>query len=186
MLAPAGYTDRIASSADFEKDKTGSADVRWRTMKDGVRQTFEHPLGVGLGMNILQNKEEGKGWNGVHNVYLQISTELGIVPAILFIVLLWKLIRGMRRLRSLPESTGGKLALLAEATEGSLVAFAVAAMFHPVAYYFYFYIIAGIAVAVKDRAARLSQALDHPAVAIPISGNLRFSSRQPIRGWRPT
>ena len=45
-----------------------------------------------------------------------------------------------------------------------LLAFAVAGLFHPVAYYFYFYYLAGLAVAVQ-RAARLSWPTD--AVAGP-------------------
>jgi hypothetical protein len=36
------------------------------------------------------------------------------------------------------------------ALEISLVAFAVAAMFHPVGYHFYFYILAGLAVALRS------------------------------------
>jgi O-antigen ligase len=157
LVGPAGYSDRIVSSTDFSMDKTGSADARWTMMKEGVRQTYEHPLGVGLGMMALLNVEEGRGWMGVHNVYLEISTELGLIPGILFIVLLWKLIAGMRRIRSLPTALGGKLGLLAGATECSLVAFAVGAMFHPMAYNFYFYILAGIAVALKEMAGRLPQ-----------------------------
>ena len=38
---------------------------------------------------------------------------------------------------------------LAVATKVSLIGFAVAAMFHPVAYHFYFYIVAGFAIAIR-------------------------------------
>ena len=38
---------------------------------------------------------------------------------------------------------------LAQATRLSLVAFVVAAFFHPVAYHFYFYFLAGLAVAAR-------------------------------------
>jgi O-antigen ligase len=154
-IAPAGYTQRIVSSVDFSKDKTGSADARWETTKAGLRQTFEHPFGVGLGMNGLLNHDEGMGWSaGVHNVYLQISTELGIIPVILFIVLLLKLIVGMQRVKSL-SAVQESVALLAVMTECSLVGFSVAAFFAPVAYTFHFYIVAGIALAVKEMANRI-------------------------------
>ena len=45
-----------------------------------------------------------------------------------------------------------EIALLAQATEISLIGFAVAALFYPVAYNFYFYYIAGFAVAIKKAA----------------------------------
>jgi len=196
LMGPAGYSDRIATTADFSQDKTGSADARWTMMKEGVRQTFEHPLGVGLGMTQLQNVEDGMGWHagGIHNVFLQISIELGIIPGVLFIVLLWKLIAGMRRIRSLPAASGGKVALLAGATECSLVAFAVAGMFHPAAYTFYFYIIAGIAVALKEMAGRVSHDVDNAvATAIPLYRSTQFrpttrsKQDQPAQQtWRPT
>ena len=194
LVGPAGYSDRIASTADFSKDKTGSADQRWTLMKEGVRQTFEHPLGVGLGMMALLNVEEDLGWTGVHNTYLEISLELGIIPAILFIVLLVKIFAGMRRIRSLPQAAEGRLALLAEATEGSLVAFAVAAMFHAMAYNFYFYIIAGIAVALHQMASKLSQDVDNAvATTMPLYRSAQFRPTPPSKqdqgapeSWRPT
>jgi hypothetical protein len=42
------------------------------------------------------------------------------------------------------------LALLAAGVQVSLVAFAVAALFHPIAYQFYFFSIAGLAVALRN------------------------------------
>ena len=41
------------------------------------------------------------------------------------------------------------LFLLAEGIQVSLFAFAIAALFHPVAYHFYFYYIAGLALAAR-------------------------------------
>jgi hypothetical protein len=162
LVAPEGYSDRLVSSVDFSKDKTGSADARWEITKAGFYQTLAYPFGVGLGMTGLLNHEEGRGWSaGVHNVYLEISTELGIIPGVLFIVLLWKLIANLKRMRSLTARSANphQLALLAEATECSLVGFAVGGLFSPVAYQFYFYILAGIAVAIKE-VARLNSPLE--------------------------
>ena len=129
--------------------------MRWEMTKAGVRQTFEHPQGIGLGMNNLLNHEEGMHWDaGVHNVYLQISTELGLIPGVLFIVLLWKLIANTRRIRRVVEAKETDLNLFGEALGCSLIGFAVAGLFAPVAYHFYFYILAGMAVALKQIADR--------------------------------
>jgi putative inorganic carbon (HCO3(-)) transporter len=153
LIAPEGYSDRIVSSVDFSKDKTGSADARWETTKAGFFQTFERPFGVGLGMNGLLNHDEGRGWAaGVHNVYLQISTELGLIPGVLFIVLLWKLIINMKKIKRPHVPKQGQLASLAEAVECGLLAFAIGGWFAPVAYTFYIYILAGMAVATKEMA----------------------------------
>jgi hypothetical protein len=45
------------------------------------------------------------------------------------------------------------------AVEASLVAFAVSGMFHPSAYHFYFYIIAGLAVALGTPTQRTMEVL---------------------------
>ena len=154
-LAPEGYSDRLASTTDFSKDD-GSASARWQLMIIGLRQSIEHPFGVGLGMNDLIQFDQGLGWSEVHNVYLQISSELGIIPAVLFVILIWKLIVSMRKIKDADTKELGTYLVLARATQASLVAFAVAGMFHPVAYNFYFYIIAGIAVALNALSARFT------------------------------
>jgi hypothetical protein len=51
--------------------------------------------------------------------------------------------------RTAGEPSQRQLFALAEATQVSLVAFAVAGLFHPVAYYLYLYYVGGMAVAVK-------------------------------------
>src|SRR5437588_6862844 len=116
-------------------------------MEGTLRGLLDHPFGVGLNMNILYLYESGFGWNWVHNVYLQIASDLGVLPGLLFIVLLWKLTAAMRRISS-SQTSSANLGLVAWAVEGSLVAFAVAAMFSPVSYHFQFYIVAGLAVAI--------------------------------------
>src|SRR5438094_4887321 len=141
--------------------------MRQSGMEGALRGLLDHPLGVGLDMNGVYLHESNLGWTGVHNVYLQIGSELGIVPGILFVVLLWKLLATMRKSRL---SAPPNLTRLAWAVEGSLVAFAVGAMFLPVAYHFFFYINAGLAVAFKS---------------LPI-GSLESDHALSIRLGRPT
>jgi len=152
FLTPGGYSTRIISIVDSKQDKTGSGDERWRSMTAAAQRSLAHPLGSGLGMNGVAI--ESTGLAGVHNVYLEIACDLGLLAVFLFIRLLWKLYAGMRRLRL--SSPDRNISALAEAAEGSLLAFAVAAQFHPVSYHFYFYYLAGIAVAVFEMARRYS------------------------------
>ena len=103
-------------------------------------------------MNILAlNELRGASWKKVHNVYLEYATDLGVPGLILFLVVLAGCVRSaglvMRRTARTPPMRD--LFLLAEGIQVSLVAFAIAALFHPVAYHFYFYYMAGLALAAR-------------------------------------
>jgi len=148
LLAPGDYYDRIASITDSSKDYTGSRYARAEGMKASFYALAEHPLGVGLRMNNLLLKDLGLGWNNVHSVYLEYALDLGIIPGILFIVLVFRLIGSMRKIRS-DRVLNKNVVALAEATEVSLIAYAIGAIFLPVTYNFHFYYIAGMAVAIK-------------------------------------
>jgi O-antigen ligase len=115
---------------------------------------MEHPIvGAGIGMDILAlNQVRGPEWTEVHNVYLQYAVDLGLPGLILFLILFCGVFRTARssrwRTASVPELRN--LFLLNEGLEVSLIVFAVAGMFHPVAYHFYFYYIGGLALATRS------------------------------------
>jgi putative inorganic carbon (hco3(-)) transporter len=136
---PQNYETRVESIMDASKDKVGSASARL--------------AGIRAALDVI---EEGLYWAHVHNVYLQLAAEIGIPGAVVFIVLLWRLLKGLRqsqaRIKDNPAAQD--VALLTTACEISLVAFSVAALFHPVAYHFYFYYFAGFALALKRLAEK--------------------------------
>jgi len=150
-LLPDGYVARLGTIANIDADATGSAQGRWTDLKVAVGVVADHPLvGVGIGQDILaMNEQRGATWRRVHNAYLQYGVDLGIPGLLLFA---WLHVRCFRTARAVEQRAGGSpthhdLALLAVGVQVSLVAFAVAAMFHPIAYQFYFFTIAGLAVA---------------------------------------
>lgn len=152
-LLPASYVDRLGTITNIKADQTGSAQERWGDIKAAIDHVLTSPIiGAGVGMNILAlNEERGATWRAVHNVYLEYAVDLGIPGLVLFLLLLVGCIQnasfvqqGTARAPALRE-----LFCLAEGIQISLIAFAVAAPFHPVAYHFYFYYIAGLAVAIK-------------------------------------
>jgi len=150
LLIPAGYGERISTILDHAGE--GSAEDRLADMTRAVRVTIENPfVGVGLGQNILALEAAGGRWHFVHNVYLQISADLGIPALVVFLVLFGLLMRQVREIHAQPPSgvAGRQLAAMAEATEVSLWAYAVAGMFHPAAYQFYFFYLAGFASALN-------------------------------------
>src|SRR6266850_2093280 len=146
---PAGYMDRLSTITHIESDPTGSAQERRDDTLAALRLVSQSPIvGAGIGENILAlNEIRGASWKKVHNVYLEYATDLGVPGLILFLVVLVGSVRSagfvMRRTAWTPPLRD--LFLLAEGIQISLFVFAIAALFHPVAYHFYFYYMAGLA-----------------------------------------
>jgi O-antigen ligase len=151
LFLPGDYGNRLLSIFDMSKDRAGSSEVRWEDAGRTLHVIAANPLlGVGLGMNGLALNEEGSDWTQVHNVYLEIAAEIGIPGLVAFLALVIYLLRSLRaiRLRLGWNSPYRDTRALTGACETSLLAFCFAALFHPVAYHFYFYFVAGISTAV--------------------------------------
>jgi hypothetical protein len=85
-------------------------------------------------------------------VYLQYAVDLGVPGLVLFLWLFVALFRtaGRVRRRAVNDTAFREVGIVAGSVQAALVAFAVAAFFHPVAYQFYFFCIAGLALAVQN------------------------------------
>ncbi len=154
-LLPDGYLDRLGTITNISTDATGSAQGRWNDFTVAANVVARNPMiGVGIGQDVLAlNEQRGAAtWRSVHNVYLQYAVDLGLPGVLLFAWLHWRCFRGVRAVerRAMADPSLVRLVPLAAGVQGSLVAFAVAAMFHPIAYQFYFFTVAGIAVALVN------------------------------------
>jgi probable O-glycosylation ligase (exosortase A-associated) len=153
-LLPEGYTDRLSTITAIESDKTGSARGRWDDTKIAVGVMAANAVvGVGIGQDILaMNQERGATWRQIHNAYLQYGVDLGVLGLALFLWLYFRCYRSARAVERQAAADPAKRPLmhLAAGVQVSLVAFGVAAFFHPIAYQFYFFAIAGLAVALKN------------------------------------
>jgi putative inorganic carbon (hco3(-)) transporter len=153
-LLPPGYFDRLSTITDIESDRTGSAQGRWNDALVAMEVAARNPLtGVGLDQNVLAlNEERGATWREVHNVYLQYAVDLGLPGLGLFLALFIALFRTAGRVRTRAPLVAGArgVGVAASAVQAALVGFAVAAFFHPVAYQFYFFFVAGLALAVHN------------------------------------
>jgi probable O-glycosylation ligase (exosortase A-associated) len=154
-LLPKSYVDRLSTITNMQQDKTGSAQGRYRDLGIALEVVSHNPIiGVGLGQDMIAlNQARGRStWRSVHNVYLQYAVDLGVPGFLLFAWLHLLCFRSAwaveRRARKDPAVA--ELGPLAAGVQVSLVAFLVAAMFHPIAYQFYFFSIAGLAVALKN------------------------------------
>jgi O-antigen ligase len=98
------------------------------------------------------NDERGRStWRRIHNAYLQYGVDLGLPGLLLFA---WLHVMCFRSARAVERRAAGDPALrqlgyLAAGVQVALVAFGVSALFHPIAYQFYFFSVAGLAVALK-------------------------------------
>jgi O-antigen ligase len=150
-FAPAGYLERLATIANIDADATGSAQIRQSDNVAAVRLVLARPLiGAGIGMSTLaMNEERGDTWTKIHSVYLEYAVDLGLPGLLLFLLLLLSCLKRVRsvRHRSATVPRLHELSFLAEGIEISLLAFAVSALFSPVAYHFYFYYVAGLTLA---------------------------------------
>ncbi len=164
IALPQGYGHRVYSIFDSSADVSGSSTARWDSMVLAWNAIRAHPvLGVGLGQHGLAFLEETGGWNwsGVHNVFMEIAADLGIPALLIYLGAIWCLLTALRQCRRKLKRSQGKssreareLAAMGNGIEIALVAFLVAAFFHPVSYHFYFYYVAGFAVAFQAMAER--------------------------------
>jgi O-antigen ligase len=151
---PVGYVDRLNTITDIDTDPTGSAQGRWLDYRLAARLIVQNPvIGVGLGQDILalDQLRPRPTWRSVHNAYLEYAVDLGIPGFVLFAGLLVAGFRSARRVEigAAREPALRDLSVMASGVRIALVAFAVGACFHPIAYQFYFFCVGGMAIAVK-------------------------------------
>ncbi len=153
MLLPAGLSQRFATA--FGDDADHSAQVRHGDQFLAFAYILSHPIvGAGLGrsMDAIDPARGTRTWTTLHNVYLAIGVDLGLVGLGLFLLLVGLSYRSTRSVERQPPTGMTDLGVFASAVRISLVGFMVAAFFAPIAYHFYFYYLAGLAVAAKETA----------------------------------
>jgi putative inorganic carbon (hco3(-)) transporter len=154
FLLPKDYVVRVSTIADIGSDPTGSAQGRWADFDHSVELVARSPIiGAGIGQNLLAlNEIRGAQWRLVHNVYLQYAVDLGLPGLVLFLWLYVATFRAAGKVRrhATRQPSLQTLGVVAQGLQIALLTFGIAALFHPVAYQFYFYCIAGLALAAKN------------------------------------
>jgi len=147
-LLPSSYFERMSTITNIQADRTGSAQERLSDMIIAGKTILANPVvGAGMGMNELTMREARGGWLRVHNVYLEHAIDLGLPGLVIFLALLISCIQAVARIQD--REVSPELRSLAEGLQISLIAYAAAAMFHPVSYQYYFYYIGGLAIAAR-------------------------------------
>lgn len=142
LLAPGAYRTRIATTKD------DSAAARTDELKRSIYVSIRHPLlGVGMDNYILYSNTN----HATHNAYTQVSSEIGIPAAIIYVVFLVSAVRRVQRIPHPRDSIGKKKALsyLAIGIHASLIGYMVTSFFASVAYLWYVYYLAAYAISIS-------------------------------------
>jgi hypothetical protein len=156
-IAPEGYGARLATMAGGDALADASIAIRWRDTVAAAGYLVAHPLtGAGIGQDaLLLNEIRGQHWAQVHNVFLVYGLDLGLIGLALFTALVITSLHAALQVERLSASRASEeLAALAAGVRISLAAFVIIAFSSPSAYYFHFYYVAGLSVALKTIAAR--------------------------------
>lgn len=95
-LVPQDYIERFGT-VFTQKDKlgSGSIDLRKEILRDATTIFMEHPLGVGVAaFPTVRNTRFGRTQD-THNLYLEISTNLGVEGLLLFSALIFSMTRSL-------------------------------------------------------------------------------------------
>jgi O-antigen ligase len=187
--------DESGPMSEEERAMLQGADVdstegRLGVLYDGLRLTAKHPLfGVGPGNFAVARWSEGAaegkrvGWNVTHNTYVQLSSEIGIPGALLFIAFLYRAFQATRRVVKNGAVNGyPELARAAYHLQLSFVALCVAAFFLSLGYFPAFYVLGAIALSLERAICqpRLSGSLAQVRVAgLPVGAPVAFASPAP-------
>ena len=157
VIAPAGFGERMSSilkpNEDYNMSEEGGRITIWRR---GIQLMMANPL-LGVGPSVYAVAEgalhtdistglSGK-WSAAHNSFIQVGAEFGIPGLVLFIMILVKSIRSLRKLRrELPEDA--EMRWLVNALEVGFYGYIVSGFFLSQAYSAAFFLLVGLTVAV--------------------------------------
>lgn len=141
VAAPGAYRQRLATTRD------DSAAARTGELKRSVFLTLRHPV-FGLGMDNFVLYSDTS--HATHNAYTQVSSEIGIFGAVVYVIFL---VTALRRVRKLPKPDASKkeklLPYLGIGLEASLIGYMVVSFFASVAYLWYVYYLVAYAICVS-------------------------------------
>jgi putative inorganic carbon (HCO3(-)) transporter len=161
-LVPPTYYDRILTLQDLIPNQSGRIDIRTDNSIQGRASQnltgwamFKQKPFLGIGLNNFSylyptySKEIGLAPNAatraLHNHYLEVATETGIVGLSVFLSLIWYALRSVARVRQkFLEASQGDYAHLVTGLTIGFMGYLVAAIFVPVSFPRYFYLLLGI------------------------------------------
>jgi putative inorganic carbon (hco3(-)) transporter len=170
LAAPDGYGLRILSIFIPGLDPVGSSNQRSELLTRSIWVTLRNPQGVGMGMFRIMNDYNLES----HNAYTQVSSELGILALVVYLLLLTSPIRRLSAIER--EMYRNKdfswIYYFAIGLQVSIIAYMIASFFGSFAYNWFVYYPIAYAVALR----RIYSAKQEKSLAneIGFESNLRF------------
>jgi len=167
------YTGRYLGAEErLKAAATDSANTRWSLLRDSIYLTLRHPvLGVGPKnfmpaqneLAISRGQSRGE-WRETHNTYTQISSEMGIVGLVIYLVFLYQCFKSLNSIvRSrYPGKEWDDLRAVAKSLRAALVVVQTIAFFDSYGYDPNITILAGLACALSLIAQRHRALLTAP------------------------
>jgi putative inorganic carbon (hco3(-)) transporter len=161
VTAPDIVRNRFEAATSSEKDETSTHRLQlWGT---GIQMLLEHPvLGVGIGnfsveyANRLFGGESRQKWVP-HNIFIQVSSELGFSGLICFLMILYFLFKTNKQTRDIakrapPDSQ--TFTNFAHALDLSIIGYIVSGSFLSVLYYPHLYMLMALTVSLNHIAQK--------------------------------
>jgi hypothetical protein len=157
-LSPGSYGIRILSIFIPSLDPVGSSDARKSILDRSVLVSFRHPL-AGLGMGNFHIYSLGETVS--HNAYTQMSSELGLLALLLYVMLIVASLRRLKRLELLTYAPRrrSRYYYLSVGLQASIIGYMISSFFAAVAYQWYVYYLTAYAVSLD----RIYESQDAPA-----------------------
>jgi O-antigen ligase len=199
VTLPSSLITRFSTIFDSEGDAMAadSSAARKELLIRSLQMTAQHPIfGVGPGMFTIGEAADAKTagrkgvWHVTHNTYTQLSSEVGIPGALLFLFVLYRTYRGLSRVRRTERAVRIRNAALF--TQMSLVIVSAAACFLSAGYGSIPYIIIGLsgtfltAVANEHKTAKMMPASAAPPALTDRQGIPRAAAPANNSSYRRT
>lgn len=176
---------------DLEASATSSTESRRELLRKSIKFTLQHPLfGVGPGMFTVAEDADAKAngkrkgtWQGTHNSYTQVSSELGIPGALAYVAVI---LLSLKKSAALYKRTRGdpRLAPIGYCALGlnySMIVYAVSVLFDYIAYTSMLSVFGGLTAALD---ATATAEIDRITAAPAEAPATPFAQFRPV--WRRT
>jgi hypothetical protein len=147
VFAPGNYGLRLLSIFIPSLDPVGSSDQRSKLLTQSLWATLYNPQGLGIGnfrVISIRNLE-------THNAYTQVSSELGLLAIVAYMILLISPLRklGAVERRMFAREDFSWIYYLSIGVQASIVGYLISSFFAPVAYNWYIYYLIAFAICLR-------------------------------------
>jgi O-antigen ligase len=164
-----------------------STTARMKLLRASIKYTFQHPLfGVGPGMFVVAEDADAKAagfrhgaWQGTHNSYTQVSSELGIPGCIFYVLVIFLSLKTTARIyrQTRGDPRVQNIANTALCLNYVLIVYAVTVLFDYIAYTSMLSVFSGLAAALSRT---VEAEIDRRTGVEPEPGPVAFPGFRPV------